>query len=124
MKYYNLYIHLENSSETYEAITEIIGVNPTKTSPSKFDTNAFDTWWYQVIESEHDSSIDFINIFLDLIEPNFDKLANLGIQKSNILIWLVYEYDKQCSLEFHPQEMKRIGELGIGLNIDCFEYKT
>ncbi len=121
MKYYNLYINFEDSFETYNAVTKIMGVIPAKNSPSKFRASLYDTWWYQVVEKESDSSFDFINVFLDLIEPNFNKLAELNIKKSDILIWLVYEYGKQCSMEFHPQEMKRLGESGIVFNIDCFE---
>ena len=123
MKYYNLYINFKDSSDTYHAITEIFGVKPTEQAPSKFETNQFDSWWHQVVENEADSTFDFINVFLDMIEPNLDKLAVLGIKKSDILFWLVNEYDKQCSMEFHPQEMKRLGESGIGFNIDCFELK-
>lgn len=120
MKYYNLYIDCEDSFDTYSAVTKIMGVVPAKNIPSKFSCNLHNTWWYQVVEKERDSSFDFINIFLDLIETNFNKLAELHIKKSDILIWLIYEYDKQCSLEFHPQEMKRLGESGIAFNIDCF----
>jgi hypothetical protein len=70
--------------------------------------------------SEEDEYIDFINIFLDLIEPNMTKLKELNISIEDILIWQLYEYEHQCALSFTPQEMKRLGDLGIHLNIDCW----
>lgn len=119
MKYYNLYINFENNIDTYNAVKDLLKVVPKENTPTKFNKNLFDLWWYQVKEKEDDPTFDFINIFLDILEPNFDKLLQLGIDKSNILIWLVYEYDEQCSMEFHPEEMKRLGESGIHFNIDC-----
>ena len=41
-----------------------------------------------------------------------------------ILFWMLYEYDQQCSMEFHSQEMKRLGESGIHLNIDYWTNNT
>ncbi len=123
MKYYNLYIDLEKNSNAYHSVTEILGIKPTKKELKELDTNESNTWWHQIVENETDMPFGFINHFLDLIEPNLNKLAALGIKRSDILIWLVYEYDKQCSMEFNPQEMKRLGECGIAFNIDCFELK-
>lgn len=80
-------------------------------------------WFYRVTEDEEGPSFDFINNFLDIIEPNYTELTKLGVTKDDILFWLVYEYDQQCAMEFHPQEMKRLGESGIGLNIDCHQRK-
>ena len=34
------------------------------------------------------------------------------------------EYDQQCGMEFHPQEMVRLGQNGIHLNIDCWTNST
>jgi hypothetical protein len=121
MKFYNLYIHFKNSSATYNAVTDILGVNPSNNTPSKFTTNLHDTWWYQIVERDNDKAYDFIPEFLDIIEPNFLKLAELGIKSSDIVIWLVYEYEHQCALGFSPEELKRLGESGIALNIDCFD---
>lgn len=122
MKYYNLYIDFEPSWNTYNKITDILNLKPFKHAKSKFDKNdAPSTWHYQLVENEVDQPIDFINYFLDILDPNFSKLKLLGIGKSNILFWLVYEYQHQCSMEFHAQEMNRLGKTGIGLNIDCAE---
>lgn len=123
MNYYNLYIHFEGSPKTCHAVSEILGVKPKQNTLTKFDTSLYNTWWYQVVRDDSEPPFDFINAFLDLVEPHFGELAKLGIDKNDIFFWRVYEYDKQCAMEFNPQEMKRLGESGISLNIDCFEIK-
>jgi hypothetical protein len=124
MKYYKLFIHFESNIETYNAISEILELKPAENEPSKFSSEIPDLWFYMVEENEEEgSSFDFINKFLDLIEPNYTKLSRLGVTKKDILFWLVYEYDQQCSMEFHAQEMLRLGKSGIHLNIDCHQTK-
>lgn len=122
MKYYCLHINCSPNKVIYDKITEILGVAPKAFQPSKlFPVQTYDSWMYQIVEHDEEPTIDFINVFLDLIEPNLEKLKELGISKNDILIWLNYEYQHQCAMEFHPQEMKRLGEFGIHLNIDCWE---
>lgn len=125
MKYFNLHIDFEQSWDTYNKITDIIGQTPDKFDKSKFDnSNEPSTWSLQLIEDEeNDIYVDFVKIFMDLLEPNFVKLKALGINKENILIWLVYEYKHQCALGFNPIELDRLGKNGIALNIDCYECK-
>lgn len=124
MKYFKLHIHCKPEKEIYDLITRIINVTPDKFESSKiFPTQNYDNWTYSLEEQEDEERIDFINIFLDLIEPNFLELKKLNIKKTDILIWKSYEYEHQCSMEFHPEEMKRLGIAGINLNIDCLEKK-
>lgn len=124
MKYYNLNINFEPSWDTYNRITETIGQQPKEYKQSHFEkSNIPSTWWIQLNQDEEDSPIDFINVFMDLLEPNFEKLNEIGIRNNDIVIWLVYEYDKQCSMEFHSEELERIGRNSITLCIDCFERK-
>jgi hypothetical protein len=125
MKYQNLYIHFEPSWETYNKVTEIIGQIPQKHTKSKFNqSDEPSIWWLQLIEdTDNDINIDFINVFMELLEPNFERLKSIGIEKENILIWLVYEYEHQCALGFNPKELERLGKNGIALNIDCHKRK-
>ncbi|TGE28956.1 hypothetical protein [Hymenobacter metallicola] len=123
MKYHQLFIDC-NSPETYAAVTLLLGVEPLVNRPSKWSPNVNETWHFQVETSDQDPPFDFINTFLDLLEGNYDALAALGIQRTNILFWLVYEYDQQCAMEFYPLEMERLGKNGIHLNIDCYPTKT
>lgn len=125
MKYQNLYIDFEPSWDTYNKVTEIIGLIPQKHTKSKFDkSDEPSTWWLQLVEdTDSGNYTDFINVFMDLLEPNFEKLKSIGIEKENILIWLVYEYEHQCAIEFQSKELERLGSNGIALNIDCHERK-
>lgn len=112
MKYYSLDISIDSDWETYHKVSDLLKVMPSENS------NDFSLWFYQM-ESSDESNYDFINNFLDIIVPNFDALKELGIDKTDITFWLVYEYKHQCTFEFTPQEMKRLGENGIRLCIDC-----
>lgn len=122
MKYYRLEIDCKPDKIIFNSISEILGVEPEPFKPSKmFPIETYDDWTYEVTENEDDDYFDFINDFLDIIEPNLDKLAALGVSTNNILIWKLYEYNEQCAMSFNPHEMKRMGDLGIALNIDCWE---
>ena len=125
MKYYNLHIDFEPSWKTYEKVTHILQLEPMPHEKSKFEqSDEPGLWTYQIKENEEEGNIDFINLFLNAIEPKFEQLQEIGIDKVNILFWLVYEYQHQCALGFDPQELSRLGESGIPLNIDCHETKT
>lgn len=121
MKYHRLYIDTDNQIDTYNQITELLGIQPTKFEQKKKLDDTIDLWTYTVDTDDEEPYFDFINKFLDILEPKFNELNELGIDKSNITFWLLYEYDQQCGLEFHPQEMKRLGESGIVLCIDCWQ---
>ncbi|MTH14648.1 hypothetical protein [Flavobacterium sp. LC2016-01] len=114
MKFHNLCIDTKGSFEVYQKITNFLDVNPKKEED-------FQIWTYQVVTYEEEEYFDYINAFLDLLEPNFEKLKDLNIYQEDITIWLFYEYEKQCSMSFNPQETKRLGESGISLNIDCIK---
>lgn len=115
MNYYRLYIHC-NSDEVYHQITEILLIEPTI-----FDNEIKNCWCYAIDEKDEDDYIDYINVYLDLIEPKFPELERIGIERSDISIWRIYEYQHQCSMEINPKEMKRLGSNGITLCIDCFQ---
>lgn len=121
MKYYQLFINTVNGSETFNAITNLLGLQPTETEKDKLSEDRYSTWMYMVTEAEEDPYFDFINCFLDVLEPKFVELEKIGVAKDDILFWLLYEYDQQCAMEFHPKEMIRLGQSGIHLNIDCWQ---
>ena len=125
MKYYNLHIDFEPSWDTYNQVTNLLGVTPQKYEKTKFDkSDEPRIWTYQIEREDEEEYLDFVNLFVDMVEPKFDELLKLGIDRENILIWLVYVYTEQCALGFSPDEMKRLGETGISFNIDCHEIKS
>lgn len=108
--YNKLQINFEPSVETYNTITEIIGINPSKGEDSKLQNDIPCSWNYEITTNEEDQYFDFINNFLDMLESKYESLAKLKIQRSNISIWLLYEYQQQCNIEFDPIRMKRLGK--------------
>ncbi|MFN7604257.1 MAG: hypothetical protein ACK5R0_22925, partial [Bacteroidota bacterium] len=86
MKYYRLFINTDNKLETFDKLTEVLGYQPTIFENTKRPDDKYSIWTYCVDENEEDSkpSFDFINKFLDIIEPKFRELENLGIKKSDI----------------------------------------
>lgn len=74
-----------------------------------------------MIEKDSDPYIDFINEFLDLLEGKYDQLLKIGIARDDITVWMLYEYDGQCNMEFLPEQMKRLGANGITLCVSCWE---
>jgi len=121
MKYHRLHIDTDGTKDNYDAISKVLGIQlPDPIPVGKFDDNPFDLWTYEVNVPDEDPYYDFINKFLDIIEPKYTDLEKLGVTKDKIIFWLVYEYYAQCSMSFDPQEMKRLGESGIALNIDCY----
>ena len=119
MKYYHsLQISFDPSVETFNQLTTILGVKPTD-SFSDFPDNIPNCWTYEVIDDKADEYFDFINAFLDILETKYADLERLNIKRSDISIWLFYEYDEQCNLEFAPERLKRLGDNGITFCISC-----
>jgi hypothetical protein len=87
----------------------------------KLKTEQYGVWIYSVEKSDGEPYYDFINLFLDILEPNFESLEKLGIKRDDISFWHLYEYDQQCGMEFMPKEMERLGKNGITLCIDCWQ---
>ncbi|HAY3499781.1 hypothetical protein HZQ11_10585 [Elizabethkingia anophelis] len=123
MKYYQLFIDTDDNSETYNSLTKLLKLQPTENEMNKASEYNNSSWMYMVTETENDPNFDFINNFLDILEPKFADLEKLGVTRDKILFWILYEYDQQCGMEFHPQEIIRLGQSGIHLNIDCWTKK-
>jgi hypothetical protein len=77
-------------------------------------------WGLEIVEDTDDEYFDFINFFIRLLDGKYEQLKIIGIERSCISIWLLYEYDDQCNLEFVPNDLKLLGENGISLCISCW----
>jgi hypothetical protein len=121
MKNYDkLQIAFDPSVDTFNKLTTILGVKPSGDF-SNFPNNIPSSWTYEVIDDKADEYFDFINVFLDLLETKYSDLEKLNIQRSDISIWLFYEYDQQCNMEFDPVRLKRLGDNGITFCISCWD---
>ena len=117
--YDSLRITFEPSIETFNKLTSIMGVQP-KSFSSHFREDLPSCWIYEVIDDKKDEWFDFINVFLDLLETKNHEIEELNIKRENISIWLLYEYDQQCNMEFNAQRLKRLGDSGITFCISCW----
>lgn len=108
---YELKIHFNgNNSGT---VTDILGVKPTRADDY--------LWELEITETDEEPYTDFINRFLDILDGKYSLLESVGIKRESITIWMYYEYDRECSMEFLPEDLKRIGSQGISLCISCWQ---
>jgi hypothetical protein len=117
VNYYRLYINTKNE-DIYQKVSEILNVEPTLFEKEDDEKTL---WCYGIEEKSEEDYIDFINLYLDILEPKFAQLEDIGIKRNEISIWRIYEYEQQCAMEITPQELKRLGNNDITLCIDCFQ---
>jgi len=99
------------NSEQADKITQILGVE------SNYPQVA---WGYKLVVKDN-AYTNFIDCFLSILEGKYDKLQEIGITRDQISIWMIYEYEEQCNMEFSPSDMKRLGDNGITFCISCYE---
>lgn len=105
-------LKIDTEKKYYNEVSSIIGLYP---NSYKYG------WLYDIVFEEQKEHFDIIAKFLNSLEENYGKLEELGIKNSDISIWITYEYNNQCNMEFDPKNLKRLGEKGIKLCISCYE---
>ena len=110
MYIYRLQI-LSSKSYSEEQLNNVIGVS------SNFPHA---DWGIEIIQSDENFS-GILVYFLSLLEGKYEKLESIGISREDISIWVLYEYEGQCNMEYDHVSMKKIGENGIVLCISCWE---
>ncbi|MEH2423074.1 MAG: hypothetical protein V7K48_19825 [Nostoc sp.] len=86
------------------------------------DTNSNNCYWEQILVKEaFNSPVNFVDIFLNLLEDKYQKLSILEVHKDDISVWMYYKYEQQCNISFSPKDMKRLGDNQITLCISCWE---
>lgn len=103
-------LKIEASSDRYDQINKILSIAPSSTQYN---------WEYEISE-DSDLYLKAFDHLLGLIENKMDLLLEAGIQQDNISIWYIYEFEGQCNIEFVPDHLKRIGNIGISLCISCW----
>ena len=94
------------------AVTRVMG---------RASSRATGSWARELHEEADDTSVPFAEIFLEELGGKFEELRTIGVGRSDITIWLLYEYEGQCNLEFSPAELARIGNAGLSFCISCWE---
>jgi hypothetical protein len=104
-------LKIEAKPEQVDKITHIVGVAPNYPQIA---------WGYKLIVQDN-AYTNFVDCFLDILENKYDKLKRIGIRREDISVWMIYEYEEQCNMEFTPRDMKRLGDNGITFCISCYE---
>src|SRR4051794_29385653 len=100
MVFNQISIYNPNGSESFKRISEILNLEPIASEGlGKLKTEQYGVWTYSVETNDEEPYFDFINRFLDILEPNFEDLEKLGIKRDDISFWHLYEYDQQCAME-------------------------
>jgi hypothetical protein len=76
-------------------------------------------WFYEIIFEDLKEYYCIISKFLDLLEGKYDELLKYNIKREDITIWIIFQYENQCNMEFNPNLLKRLRNNGITLCISC-----
>ena len=78
-------------------------------------------WECELKEGASDPPIPFVERFTALLAGKFEALEKVGVSRDDINVRVLYEYDEQCNLEFPPQDLRLLGQAGIGLCVSCWQ---
>ncbi|MGD9494461.1 MAG: hypothetical protein AB7V36_14040 [Bacteroidales bacterium] len=106
------YLQIASDEVSNETISDIIGVKSSYPDGAAF--------WNYLLNKDLDN-ITHIEKAVQLLVGKFELLSSCGIERADISIWVYYEYDHQCNMEFNPLDLKLLGENGITLCISCWE---
>lgn len=104
------YYSLRVNTKDIKSVEEILGIQSISN----------DIWIHELIQKEDNEYIDCIDIFSKILIDNLILLEERWIRKEDISIWLLYNFEDQCNLEFSVEQIKKVSELGLWLNISCY----
>lgn len=110
---YSYVLRINCNANQSEDVTNLLNVIPTKSTNNR--------WEFEIVQDSKSNYIDYIQIFLDILENKYNKLEQIGVKRESIVIWIYYEYDQQCNMEFSPDNLIKIGSNGISLCISCWQ---
>lgn len=79
-------------------------------------------WTVLVDSNQSFKGISHVDDLLTMIEGKESALAEIinDIDEA-ISLWVLYEYEQQCNLEFSPQELKKLSANNVSLCISCWQ---
>lgn len=105
-------LRINTEEQFYEIVSSIVELKP---------DNFQYGWSYEIEFEKQECYFDIIEKYLDILEEKYEKLRKVGINSTDISIWLIYGYNNQCNMEFAPKTLERLGKNGIKLCISCYE---
>lgn len=107
-----IFYRLQISTTDDRAVEALLGEAP-------FDPSL--GWFIEREAKDGDPYVDYIGEFLAILKGKYEALAKIGVERSDISVWMLREYDQQCNMEFSPAEMMRLGKEGITLCVSCWK---
>lgn len=104
-------LRIDAKPKQISKITNILGIEP----------NYPQVAWGYKLNVKDNSYTNFVEYFLGVLDGKYHKLQEIGITRDDISIWMIYEYEEQCNMEFTPSDMKKLGDNGITFCISCYE---
>ena len=111
MYYYSLRISISNTDQV-DQINRILGIKSNYPEVG---------WGIEVIKKNNYSEFNFADYFLSILIGKESELKDINISIDDISIWVLYEFQDQCNLEFNSTDLKKIGNAGVSLCISCWE---
>ncbi len=111
---YNAYIEIEFDPNSINKISDILGVNANK--------HINGNWIYFISIDEDGDWVDFYDVFYNILKDKIQILdEELKINKDQINIWLVLEYEGQCNFEINPNDLAKLSSLEVTLCVSCYQ---
>lgn len=92
-------------------ISKLLQIIPTTSDP----------FWEIEINENNPKYNSAIKYFSEILNNSANKLKSIGINSSDISVWYLYEYEKECNIEFNPDDLKILADNEIALCISCWK---
>ena len=96
-------------------INDILGLN------SMANSNDRDIWIHYHNDDQLEDARDPIIFYSNLVSEKIKDLLKSGIDKDDIRLELLYEYNGQCNLELTSDQIQALTKTGLSINISCWE---
>lgn len=104
-------LRITSDTAQVEYINSVLSISPT----------SVDSAWEYSIDDTSDLYSSAVSFISKLLTGKMEFLEDIGITRDDISIWFLYEYEGECNMEFNPEDLKKVGDLGISLCISCWE---
>ena len=99
-------LKIDTDERKYNDIFKVLRLNP---------SSIINYWEYELKNSNPIAELYAI------LNDKIILLNELGILREHFTLWLYYEYENQCNMEFSSKDLMMLSELGIQLCISCWE---
>lgn len=100
-----LVIKINSPKSVYNKISRILGLIP---------TSELIDWEYEIVDNS-------VRKVFEILNNKIVLLNDIGIKKEDVTIWLYYEYEGQCNIEFSANDLLQLSKLNINLCISCWQ---